>query len=1030
MATFMTPMEPVATAPVQELLYKLREEVREVKSDKTPLPFKLMQQLQTRPALTFTTACPALSSSVRPPTPQRRQEPLDPEDLASSLDQLVAEAAALGRAHRAGKPQVLTWKKALTPSPRTDVKTGLADWSERPVGGACPHCGRSQVIGTQVANRVQADDKRSSDLAARVAVLEALLEKAAQQAAEAAAVKAELASERSRSEELMQMLAQSQLLAEDLWAALSDQTECLQELSSTSRKAATAALEKEVQVSVEAATREARALLAAQRELSRAQRLHLEEPHLLGDEDPPHEAPEAKPQRQRARLSLSVRRESLRAKKLVEELQDRLQAEGAKLEEAHEELRRRSLSDSQAEIAPDHQEAFLMAEAEHAKEAAEARLSAAELQVARLSEELASRKAQRLEQRRQQKVTDVALCAREGREALAVLAQGAVVSKMCARTSQWQPRFLALSPAPPSAAVSLKWSNDVEGRSLRRATVLNLTEVVRVALGSEQVPEKLRQQKKPWCCFALWTSTRPFYFWADSEVVAQAFVVGLSRLCPLAPMVRCSEVRFYRAMLKLGSTREQRAQTLLRAMRRVTRRQSVLQPATQSAALPSTFEIPGDKLQLAPKGAAAVPAAFPALPVQRAEGLQAHPVSRPAPGEPRPAAATEPVAAAPALLATAPVGVATTQQAAVAPALQAEPVTRPIAAAGSPALQAEPVTRPLGAAAPPQASASAEHGTRPSGAAATPQAAAPQGGGNSTRPTGAAATPQADAPQGGASGTRPAGAAATPQAAPPGGASSTRPTEAAPPAADSAASTGGADSSKGAPRSWEPHATEGQPVVAAPLTLGPPLLAQAQPTGGAAQAGGHRAQSTSGAVPAAGASVAPAATGQQPQSASDWESAQSSPAARISNRAQVVSQPSAGVSKSSVQQAPQGRAGQAITTAVGSSALSVSMSKPPVEAAQGATAQSSRPGASAIASSFGAGAAPRPNAALLSEGASSSSGSSSDGPAKAPASKGAEKKAVGASLHHWEDSDVSSWGEAEESPGLQLPSGQRQLAKE
>eukprot|EP00930_Biecheleria_cincta_P004928 TRINITY_DN105855_c0_g1_i1.p1 TRINITY_DN105855_c0_g1~~TRINITY_DN105855_c0_g1_i1.p1 ORF type:complete len:783 (+),score=199.98 TRINITY_DN105855_c0_g1_i1:28-2376(+) len=154
-------------------------------------------------------------------------------------------------------------------------------------------------------------------------------------------------------------------------------------------------------------------------------------------------------------------------------------------------------------------------------------------------------------------------------KAIDSLRQGAVVSKLCARNGSWQQRFVGLSPVPPASPLDLKWSDDVRGRTLgRRATSVCLKEVVHVGFGSEPLPHGIRHKEKPWCCFSVWTAKRSFHFKAESEEVAEAFVLGLSRLCPNTQPASLSSVRLHRALSKLGPDRKSRVANMLQALRK------------------------------------------------------------------------------------------------------------------------------------------------------------------------------------------------------------------------------------------------------------------------------------------------------------------------------------------------------------------------------------------------------------------------------------------------------------------------------
>ncbi|CAE8644700.1 unnamed protein product, partial [Polarella glacialis] len=141
-------------------------------------------------------------------------------------------------------------------------------------------------------------------------------------------------------------------------------------------------------------------------------------------------------------------------------------------------------------------------------------------------------KAARASLRMERSAAPAASGERHGSRALDALCKGDVMSKLVAAKGTWQERFVCLFPAPPAVPTALRWSSDVRGRKLsRRSTSVPLTEVLRIGFGDEQLPASIRMKVKPWHCFSLWTAKRSFLFWAPQAETAEAFIVGLSRLC-------------------------------------------------------------------------------------------------------------------------------------------------------------------------------------------------------------------------------------------------------------------------------------------------------------------------------------------------------------------------------------------------------------------------------------------------------------------------------------------------------------------
>ncbi|CAK9115551.1 PH domain-containing protein [Durusdinium trenchii] len=151
---------------------------------------------------------------------------------------------------------------------------------------------------------------------------------------------------------------------------------------------------------------------------------------------------------------------------------------------------------------------------------------------------------------------------------LDMLSKGEVVWKLCAANGKWQERFMAVTPGPPAAPESLKWSKDAGRRKLRRPSSVGLQEIVHVGFGAEALPARHKAQvTKPWCCFSVWTAQRSFHFKAESELIAENFVLGLSRLCPGTKPTPVRDVVLHRALGKMGPDAKSRAAALSKALR-------------------------------------------------------------------------------------------------------------------------------------------------------------------------------------------------------------------------------------------------------------------------------------------------------------------------------------------------------------------------------------------------------------------------------------------------------------------------------
>ncbi|CAJ1330210.1 unnamed protein product [Effrenium voratum] len=482
------------------------------------------------------------------------QEPL-------ALD-LHVETAALQRAHRALRAS------NTFASPKWTDEEGLG------LSWPCPVCGTllekgEKVVSPSAGAELDGPAQAEEVLGARIEVLEELLSKTRPQAAEAAACQRRLRAAEAKTVDLEAALDLASRTCDELFSTLELQTAEFQAFAAQVRAAAGPWLEQQNQLEVQ---------LGA---VLKAITLPGEKPNKLREEL----------QTERRRLQVSRRRSrresaqkheatirALQTKLLEAEAPERTGLE----QDLRQQLDRSSLKASELESALAQQQAKATEEATELKAQVAALEEGAEAKQREAHEAKVSRAKLRIQRTGEGK----GLVARS----LEVLSTGVVVYKLCAGNGKWQERFLAVTPAPPAAPESLKWSKDVSRRRLSSPSVVPLKEVVHVGFGSDALPEKHRQEVS-WCCFSVWTAQRSFHFKAGDERIAENFVLGLSRLCPGTKPASVHSLILHRALGKLGPDGAARAAAISAAVRRAAEvRKEELQAAESAQAAKSEEE--------------------------------------------------------------------------------------------------------------------------------------------------------------------------------------------------------------------------------------------------------------------------------------------------------------------------------------------------------------------------------------------------------------------------------------------------------
>ncbi|CAE8619050.1 unnamed protein product [Polarella glacialis] len=498
----------------------------------------------------------SVSSSV-----SLRGHELPSSRVAPDKGLLQAEAAALARAHRALRRP--SWRSA-------------ADELSSTTTNCCPLCGSRPGRGTREPSK-ENRDALGEGLDARLAVLEELLTKTVPLAMEANRLRQDLAEAEARSVDLERGLLEARSVCEELLSGLSAQTLDFERFTFAVRQASGQFLHSggQLEAVVDSMATVACALNVRQRGSIRAQgernmaamvevkrRLTEEHSEELAEEKRKLHLSKTKSRRASAEQHSAAEQNSA----LVEALQARIGEERASLDEARHESEmfaqshaesktsrtlaqeelvrcRSEMDEFQSQISRTSRELDLrgsellqarQSEIEAAQAATKHQVTseAAESSAETASKQLKEDKAARASLRMERSAAPAASGERHGSRALDALCKGDVMSKLVAAKGTWQERFVCLFPAPPAVPTALRWSSDVRGRKLsRRSTSVPLTEVLRIGFGDEQLPASIRMKVKPWHCFSLWTAKRSFLFWAPQAETAEAFIVGLSRLC-------------------------------------------------------------------------------------------------------------------------------------------------------------------------------------------------------------------------------------------------------------------------------------------------------------------------------------------------------------------------------------------------------------------------------------------------------------------------------------------------------------------
>eukprot|EP00928_Gymnodinium_smaydae_P051950 TRINITY_DN3564_c1_g3_i1.p1 TRINITY_DN3564_c1_g3~~TRINITY_DN3564_c1_g3_i1.p1 ORF type:complete len:802 (+),score=106.69 TRINITY_DN3564_c1_g3_i1:77-2482(+) len=533
-----------------------------------------------------------------------------------SVTAIQVEAATLARAHRAlrgSNDDTTSAKGARAPAEGTNIasQVGSSTSTEiRHFPDVCPMCGSRVGIAKNVAC-ARADGLDTSfhngPMAARLDLLEALLKKAEPEAALATQLRHELEIERARSAELVESFGASKRLAEELYSSFRAQTHEFNTFVAKVRAAMapannTDATSRAVCERFAAMTTPATSGLwlrhedddraqmldrlrrerQAERRDSRREQAE-ERERLVADlrKSLSDEAETMEVVRQR---SLSVSRDAdemraeTRARTLslnadLAECRGELQAAAGEHEEVRSELSRiEAHALHETSVKREVDEHLLQAESEVANRSAaisemESRLesqradaiasaAAAVTQATSLAKQtFKSARAKRAKDR----YMDQQL---SGVRAISLLLKGVILSKLSDRRKKWQDRFVALV----KPGNELKWSSDLKKKTLgRNATALKLKDVVRVEFG-DRLPDALRPKHQPWHCFVLWSVSRSYCFWCNDASIVSAFVVGLSILSPMAPLISVHDVRLRTARSKLGLDRAARRAAILEAV--------------------------------------------------------------------------------------------------------------------------------------------------------------------------------------------------------------------------------------------------------------------------------------------------------------------------------------------------------------------------------------------------------------------------------------------------------------------------------
>lgn len=444
------------------------------------------------------------------------------------------------------------------------------------------------------------DRMHEESASARLEVVEALLSQAVSDAADAADARREVGFQRARAAEFVEALAKSQQIIEELHRGFASQTAEFEYFVERVRAAAAhgvpdaashRALHDVLATLEEAALRSTEEECARQQELrdrerretqSRVQRgrvRHYEAAAEALEESLSHEkelsrhlrASLEESEQRLGPLSLSLE-ESDAARGLLLPQLARSEASSAETEILASEAEARAASSearaSRFSMEADASAAALVSLREELLEANASSLctSRTELAEARTGlqhceEAQVAAQAERILQIRERALADQITLPSEVFAAVRVLVRGATLKKYSVRRKRWQLRFLGMSPSDPG---TLRWSPNAQQCNFgRRGSQLRLNDVIALDLGGI-VAGRLGQSEKPWCCFALWTITRPYFFWSGEEQLTETLVVAISNMCPMASTLSRRDVRLQRAYCKLGLAPHPRRPSLLR----------------------------------------------------------------------------------------------------------------------------------------------------------------------------------------------------------------------------------------------------------------------------------------------------------------------------------------------------------------------------------------------------------------------------------------------------------------------------------
>jgi len=545
------------------------------------------------------------------------------KDFKASFE---AEAKHLGRAHRSMCSRAKASRgKPCGPTPDAALAEPLAKESssevsmEQPVpapptninvcsvcGQTCPVCGGPDPLRSGAATRTNEEQV----LAARLEMAETLLARAGQDAARAVALERELAAERARSADLAEALKGTRSLACALHDGLEETTQQLEIFMAKVRLTAEAADETigEVKGAAEALLdfrpgcdyQEQEALAESLRRddgrlhelAAKVHRLHSE---LDVEKEHANEQRRMVQRASNAELSLQQRLQ-LEAVAARHEMQEQLREESTQAHrhhrqstlldlsvrqtEAEVDAAYRQLQESRAELQQSRHEEREMEvcirrkhhELQHTRE----EFSTSEQELAVALESTAKLRSSIQQHNRRSGVLQAAV-ATEVQDAVAVVHRESPLLMMAdprqpARRQRaanaarhWQNVTVRVSMVP---APTLHWKQPSHSRFRRAKTgSFSLQDVVSVDYGQGLKPDT-QPPEKPGNCFALRSASFTHFFWSSDDATVEAFVVGLSRLCPRAPPVRGRDFRMRQTLARVGETRQARASALLAAVRR------------------------------------------------------------------------------------------------------------------------------------------------------------------------------------------------------------------------------------------------------------------------------------------------------------------------------------------------------------------------------------------------------------------------------------------------------------------------------